>query len=136
MTIASKQSNIKVDKISQKQRILNLLKGNAMTSIELQNATNFKAPTIIGRTSELMDEGLIMEREILNGKTVFCKVWAKELEENLKKQREKERVKRILKSIIDNETAFNIVLNVFLESITDELELPEAFKNNLKNKIK
>ena len=105
MTKASKNANNTIDKVSCKQRIFSLITSSDMTYKELKEATNFNQATVTARLSELLDDGKITERTISNDVTVFCRVWAVELQEKLRKKRRNERSQRLVNAVLNDEVA-------------------------------
>jgi DNA-binding HxlR family transcriptional regulator len=105
MTKASKNANNTIDKVSCKQRIFSLITSSDMTYKELKEATNFNQATVTARLSELLDDGKITERTINNDVTVFCRVWATELQEQLREKRRNERSQRLVNAVLNDEVA-------------------------------
>jgi predicted transcriptional regulator len=119
MTKASKNANNTIDKVSCKQRIFSLITSSDMTYKELKEATNFNQATVTARLSELLDLGLITERTINNDVTVFCRVWATELQEQLRVKRRLERSQRLVNAVLNDEVALNMLMSRYVEAIKD-----------------
>lgn len=113
MTIASKESNKRVDKISLKERIYQLLTTEAMTYDDIKRYTSLNQATITARISELLDDGKIMERSISDNKTVFARVFAVELQKTLKEKRQIERSSRVLKAFMNDKLAVEMYKKQF-----------------------
>jgi transcription initiation factor IIE alpha subunit len=111
MTKASKNANNIIDKVSCKQRIFSLITSSDMTYKELKEATNFNQATVTARLSELLDDGKITERTINNDVTVFCRVWAVELQEQLRIKRRSERSQRLVNAVLNDEVALNMLIS-------------------------
>ena len=90
-----------------------------MTYKELKEATNFNQATVTARLSELLDGGKITERTINNDVTVFCRVWAVELQEQLRIKRRSEKSKRLVKAVMQDEVAYPMLTNDYIQALKD-----------------
>ena len=116
--------------------ILELLKVNSLLNRkEIETLTGFNSPSVTGRCSELAFKGKIVEHH-LSGVTYYSLVHNEALTRVLKDKKKKERTQRILKSVLKDEQAVTDLVNVFLIAMTDERNLTEAFKSEIKNLIK
>lgn len=141
MTQTQLQSNandIKSGKrLTQREVVYNVLKESKVPlSVNyIVSVTKYKNTSVVGRLSELCDEGRIVEH-YLNDMTYYTIVHNEALIMVLKEKKKKERTKRILKSVVKDEQAVTDLVNVFLIALTDERNIKEAFKSELNNLIK
>lgn len=124
-------------RLTQREVVYNVLKvAKIPLSVNyIVNITKYKNTSVVGRLSELCDEGRIVEH-YLSDKTYYTIVHNEALVKELKEKKKKERTKRILKSVIKDEQAVTDLVNVFLIALTDERNIKEAFKSELNNLIK
>ena len=141
MTQSQLQSNandIKSGKrLTQREVVYNVLKeAKVPLSVNyIVSVTKYKNTSIVGRLSELCDEGRIVEH-YLNDMTYYSIVHNEALTRTLKEKKQKQKTVRDLKKILKNEQAINDLVNCFVSAMTDERELKEAFKSELNNLIK
>jgi len=113
--------------------ILELLKVNSLLNRkEIEMLTGFNSPSVTGRCSELAFEGKIVEHHLTDG-TYYSLVHNEALTRVLKDKKQRQKTVRDLKKILNNEQAINYLIGCFVSAMTDERELKEAFKSEIKN---
>ena len=136
--IESNANDLKSGKrLTQREVVYNIIK-QAKTPLSIDyiiGYTTYKNTSVVGRLSELCDDGLIIEN-YFNDKTYYSLVHNEALTRSLKDKKKKERTQRILKSVLKDEQAINDLVSCFISAMTDERNLTEAFKSEIKNLIK
>jgi hypothetical protein len=124
-------------RLTQRDVVYNIIK-QAKTPLsvnDIKRDTLYRHASIVGRLSEICDEGLIVEH-YFNARTYYSLVHNEALTRVLKEKKQKQKTQRILNKVFNDEQAINDLVNVFLIAMTDERELKEAFKSEIKNLIK
>jgi len=136
--IESNANDLKSGKrLTQREVVYSVIK-QAKTPLSIDyiiGYTTYKNTSVVGRLSELCDDGLIIEN-YFNDKTYYSLVHNEALTRSLKDKKKKERTQRILKSVLKDEQAINDLVSCFISAMTDERNLTEAFKSEIKNLIK
>lgn len=133
--IESNAKDLKSGKrLTQREVVYNVIK-QAKTPLSVEQVkrrTMYRHASIVGRLSELCDKGLIVEH-YFDARTYYSLVHNEALTRVLKDKKQRQKTVRDLKKILNNEQAINDLIGCFVSAMTDERELKEAFKSEIKN---
>lgn len=124
-------------RLTQRDVVYNIIKQakKPLSVNDVKLKTMYRHASIVGRLSELCDNGLIVEH-YLNGRTYYSLVHNEALTRVLKEKKQKQKTQRILRKVLNDEQSIDKLIGCFIMSITDERNLTEAFKSEIKNLIK